>query len=215
MRVQKSIVWGIIAIAIVAILSLAVLSVRSRSAAGVRQANGLPGSPEEIGSQGHDSEDSLQDTASPSAVTVAHDDTGHTDGPTGHEGDEGQVLGSTTGQETVYAAARCAPTATVRSYRIVAINVQITLNRFLDYDPDGRMYVLEDELARVRQEEAQNRAARQDKAAPAVSIGLQGDAIQPLVLRVNQGECLRITLRNGLGRRRTGQFSLARDRVCI
>ena len=174
MKVQKSIVWGIIAIAIVAILSLAILSVRSRSAAGVRQANGLPGSPEEIGSQGHDSEDSLQDTASPSAVTVAHDDTGHADGPTGHEGDEGQVLGSTTGQETVYAAARCAPTATVRSYRIVAINVQITLNRFLDYDPDGRMYVLEDELARVRQEEAQNRAARQDKAAPAVSSACRG-----------------------------------------
>ena len=29
---------------------------------------------------------------------------------------------------------------------------------------------------------------------PAVSIGLQGDAIQPLTLRVDQGECLRIRL---------------------
>jgi manganese oxidase len=28
--------------------------------------------------------------------------------------------------------------------------------------------------------------------------GLQGDAIQPLILRVNQGECLRIALRNDL-----------------
>ena len=36
------------------------------------------------------------------------------------------------------------------------------------------------------------------KQTAAVSIGLQGDAIQPLVLRVNQGECLRITLRNEL-----------------
>ena len=29
-------------------------------------------------------------------------------------------------------------------------------------------------------------------------MGLQGDAIQPLILRVNQGECLRIHLRNGM-----------------
>ena len=31
-----------------------------------------------------------------------------------------------------------------------------------------------------------------------MTIGLQGDAIQPLTLRVNQGECLRLTLRNDL-----------------
>ncbi|MCH7497941.1 MAG: DNA internalization-related competence protein ComEC/Rec2, partial [Candidatus Marinimicrobia bacterium] len=68
----------------------------------------------------------------------------------------------------------------------------------LDYDPEGRMYALEDEVDRVRQEEAQNRAARADQADPAVSIGLQGDAIQPLTIRVNQGECLRISLRNGI-----------------
>jgi len=60
------------------------------------------------------------------------------------------------------------------------------------------MYVLEQDLQRARGEEAQNRTARQDQAEPAVSVGLQGDAIQPLTLRVNQGDCLRLTLRNGL-----------------
>ena len=48
----------------------------------------------------------------------------------------------------------------VREYDVVAIDLEITLNRYLDYDPEGRMYVLEEELERVRQEEAQNKAAR-------------------------------------------------------
>ena len=100
--------------------------------------------------------------------------------------------------ETVYAAARCPADAQVREFNAVAINVEITLNSFLDYDPIGRMYVLEDELPRVRAEETQNRAARFDRAEPAVSVGLQGDAVQPLTIRVNQGDCLRFNLRNGL-----------------
>src|SRR5207244_1669576 len=57
---------------------------------------------------------------------------------------------------------------------------------------------LAEDLDRIRAEEAQNREARTGRAEPAVSIGLQGDAIQPLTLRVNQGECLRISFRNEL-----------------
>lgn len=118
--------------------------------------------------------------------------------PSSHETSEGVTLTSDQGSETVRAGARCPSAAPVRRYRVVAINVEITLNRFLDHDPSGRMYVLEKDLSRVRQEEAQNREARAGRGEPAVSLGLQGDAIQPLVLRVNQEECLRITLRNDL-----------------
>src|SRR5207302_7511733 len=57
---------------------------------------------------------------------------------------------------------------------------------------------LEDDLPRVRWEEAQNRLARASQGEPGVSIGLQGDAIQPLTLRVNQGDCLHVSLRNHL-----------------
>ena len=117
--------------------------------------------------------------------------------PTAHEGSEGLQLGPETG-ESVYAGALCPINATVRAYSVVAINVEVSLNRYLDYDPDGRMYVLEEELARVRDEEDRNRLSRLNGTEPAVSIGLQGDAIQPLALRVNQGECLRLTLRNAL-----------------
>jgi FtsP/CotA-like multicopper oxidase with cupredoxin domain len=100
--------------------------------------------------------------------------------------------------ETVQPGPACGPSAPLRRYDVVAINVEMTLNRFLDYEPRGLMYVLEEDLPRVRAEEAQNREARAGRAEPAVTAGLHGDAIQPLTLRVNQGECLRISLRNDL-----------------
>src|SRR3954454_1224195 len=116
-----------------------------------------------------------------------------------HETDQGLVLVSNLNQETVTAGLTCPADAPVRAYSVAAITVEMTLNRFLDYDPEGRMYVLEDDLPRVRQEEAANRAARAGQGEPAVSIGQQGDAIQPLTLRMGQGECLRIAVRNALG----------------
>jgi FtsP/CotA-like multicopper oxidase with cupredoxin domain len=100
--------------------------------------------------------------------------------------------------ETVTSGPRCTRGAPIRSYDIDAINVDITLNRYLDHDPEGRMYVLSEDVERVRSEEKQNANARKGKGEPAVSLGLQGDAIQPLTLRVAQGECLRVRLRNAL-----------------
>jgi len=128
--------------------------------------------------------------------------------PSGHEKAEGLALASDQARETVRAGAQCPAAAPVRAYRVVAINLEITLNRFLDHDPNGRMYVREEELGRARQEDVQNREARAGRVEPAVSLGLQGDAIQPLVLRVNQGECLRITLRNDLAKGEPASFHL-------
>lgn len=126
------------------------------------------------------------------AQAAAHDHFG-----AGHETNDGLPLAANT-DESVTPGTACADSAPVRAFDVAAINVDITLNRYLDHDPQGRMYVLESELARVRAEEARNNAARASGSEPGVSIGLQGDAIQPLTLRVNQGDCLRITLRNAL-----------------
>ena len=121
-----------------------------------------------------------------------------TGAPSGHRGSEGALLGSTDG-ETVSGGERCQPGSPVREFHIAAVHVEITLNRFLDYDPNGLMYVLQEDLSDVRREESQNRAARAGEAEPAVSLGLQGDAIQPLILRVNQGDCLRVRPAQRLG----------------
>ena len=95
--------------------------------------------------------------------------------------------------------ARCPAQAPVRAFDISTINVEISVNRFGDFYP-GYMYALTENVAGVREEEAKNKAARESEdptfAAGAVSNGLQGDLIQPLVIRANQGDCLRVTLRN-------------------
>ena len=97
---------------------------------------------------------------------------------------------------SVSSGQRCPANAPVKDYHVSAINVEITLSRFLDYFP-GYMYVLKENVEKVRGEEAANREAREKENDPgAVSNGLQGDAIQPLVIRANQGDCLKLTLHN-------------------
>ena len=77
------------------------------------------------------------------------------------------------------------------------INIEITLNRWLDFYP-GYMYVLTEDIDKARAEETKNKEARDKEGFDpgAVSTGLQGDVIQPLVLRANQGDCVKMTLRN-------------------
>src|SRR4051794_24919308 len=80
----------------------------------------------------------------------------------------------------------CPNGATVRSYAVQAINVDMPLNRFGDHDPQGKMYVLSSNLAAVRAQERSHK----------VSIGLRSDPIQPLVIRANEGDCVEITFTN-------------------
>lgn len=93
----------------------------------------------------------------------------------------------------------CPASAPARHFDVSAINVEITLNQWLDYYP-GYMYVLTENIEHVREEEAENAAAREATGfeTGAVSNGLQTDWIQPLVIRANQGDCMKVTLRNQL-----------------
>nr|MBA3968144.1 hypothetical protein [Nitrospirales bacterium] len=85
-------------------------------------------------------------------------------------------------------------------YDISAINAEITLNQWLDYYP-GYMYVLTENIDKIREEEAKNAEAREVDGhgdPGAVANGLQDQWIQPLVIRGNQGDCVKFTLRNQL-----------------
>src|SRR4051794_2073931 len=144
--------------------------------------------------------------AAPSDEHAGHEghDVGDGDDPdhaSSHEDSAGLKLIAAPEDTPPPPGSQCRSGAPERRYDIAAIAVDITLNRFGDHDPLGRMYVLESELDRVRAEEAQNESARHTGAGAAdfaVTPGLQGDAIAPLVLRMRPGECLRITLRNAL-----------------
>ena len=80
----------------------------------------------------------------------------------------------------------CPTGASLKTYDVKAIDVDIPLNRFGDHDPDGKMYVLADQVDAVRAQEQSRK----------VSIGLGDDPIQPLVIRANQGDCVQINFTN-------------------
>jgi hypothetical protein len=78
-------------------------------------------------------------------------------------------------------------TAPHDTFDISAINITMTLNRFGVNDPNSFMYVLNSNIAAVRAQEQSGQ----------VSSGLQGnDAIQPLVLRAHEGDCVTVNLTN-------------------
>jgi len=115
-------------------------------------------------------------------------------------GGQDVLLMSQTGAEPVSTQGGQCPAGTpVRRYDVSAINVEITLNRWLDFYP-GYMYVLTENIDKVREEETRNRDARGKEGFDpgAVASGLQNNWIQPLVLRGIQGDCIKIALQNKL-----------------
>ncbi len=116
-------------------------------------------------------------------------------------GPENGLLASNSNVEPVsMKGGMCPKTAPVRNYDVSAVNVEITLNQWLDYYP-GYMYALTEDMDKIRAEEAKNAAAREKEGhndPGGVKNGIQDQWIQPLVIRGNQGDCVKITLRNKL-----------------
>ena len=115
-----------------------------------------------------------------------------------HQLGQSFLLGPSEASAKVYKGAHCPSGAPTKTYNVTAINVEITLNQWGDYYP-GYMFVLSSNVEKVRAEEEANRKAREDATEMdpgAVSNGLQGDMIQPLVLRGNQGDCVRFKVKN-------------------
>ncbi|SDI76775.1 hypothetical protein [Nonomuraea jiangxiensis] len=76
-----------------------------------------------------------------------------------------------------------------RTFDVSLINVPLFVNRFGDVVPEGRMYVLDKNIAAVRATYTQ--AADPRRAA-------QRDLIEPLTLRANQGDCVVVHFTNRL-----------------
>ncbi len=95
----------------------------------------------------------------------------------------------------------CGSTTPTRTFNVLAINIDITINRFGDHDPFGFMYVQAEKLNEVRAQEAAlkaNAAPGSNGLGARVSTGLRQDPIQPLILRARLGECVQINLTNRL-----------------
>lgn len=81
----------------------------------------------------------------------------------------------------------CLSTAPKKTFAVSLINIPIFLNRFGDVVPEGRMYILNENIATVR-------ANFRNAANPFQ----QNDLIEPLVLRANRGDCVEIAFTNRL-----------------
>ncbi|MDO4299320.1 MAG: hypothetical protein Q4C59_12740 [Lachnospiraceae bacterium] len=79
-----------------------------------------------------------------------------------------------------------------RYFDIETIQIPIVYNKYGDRDPDGLLYVLAEDSERI-QEEALRRF-RQSPPAPY-------EEVQPLVLRVNLGDTVKVRFRHHLNRR--------------
>lgn len=79
-----------------------------------------------------------------------------------------------------------------RYFTIEAIQIPIVYNKYGDYDPDGLLYVLEEDSQRIQEE-----AVRRFQQMPPQPY----EEVQPLVLRVNLGDTVKVRFRNRLDRR--------------
>lgn len=81
----------------------------------------------------------------------------------------------------------CPPGAPTKTFNVSLINIPLFLNRFGDVVPEGRMYILDENIATAR-------ASFINAANPF----RQDDVIEPLVLRANEGDCVEVSFTNRL-----------------
>lgn len=85
------------------------------------------------------------------------------------------------------------PTANcIRTFNIEAISLPIVYNKYGDHDPNGMMYVLAEDSERIKQKALENFA---------LSPPQPYKEVQPLVIRANIGDEIRINFYNRLNRR--------------
>lgn len=80
----------------------------------------------------------------------------------------------------------------VRTFHIEAIQIPIVYNKYGDYDPNGLLYVLEEDAERIKREAIQRFE---------MEIPQPYKEVQPLVIRVNLGDTVKVRFRNSLNRR--------------
>jgi hypothetical protein len=159
--------------------------------------SGLEGNQEKLDKTFMSLMDRLQDKLKEHAAPASSGGGFH-DSWSAHQLQQSYLLGPSEASNKVFKGAHCPSGAPVKSYDISAINVEVTLNQWGDYYP-GYMYVLTKNIDQVRKDEARNAKAREDELDPGtITAGLQGDIIQPLAIRGNQGDCVRFKIRNAV-----------------
>lgn len=80
----------------------------------------------------------------------------------------------------------------IRCFTIEAIQIPIVYNQYGDYDPNGLLYVLEEDSRRIQEE-----AVRRFEQVPPEPY----EEVKPLVIRVNLGDIVKVRFQSRLNRR--------------
>jgi FtsP/CotA-like multicopper oxidase with cupredoxin domain len=112
-----------------------------------------------------------------------------------HEGSEGPTLAANFAQHTAveFGKGNCPESAPTKLYDVVAIRLDMVVNRWGDHDPEAYMFALRDQIPAIRAQEA---LGPEDNYG--LSLGIGADAIQPLTIRGNPGDCIQIAFENDL-----------------
>lgn len=113
----------------------------------------------------------------------------------GHEAGEGPLLIADLGEHesSISGPRGCNGSAPLKVYDVEAIQVTMVLNRWGDRDPEAFMFALAGDVSAIRRQEAM---ADDPDSGFGLSLGMGDDAIQPLTLRANVGDCVRVRLTN-------------------
>jgi len=114
-----------------------------------------------------------------------------------HETSEGPILNADQSAHTEVAneASACTEEAAIKRYEISAIEVEMVLNRWGDRDPAAYMFALNERIPDIRSQEA---LADSEEDHYGLRLGLGDNPIQPLAIRGNLGDCVRIVFTNEL-----------------
>ncbi|HSR51678.1 MAG TPA: multicopper oxidase domain-containing protein [Acidobacteriota bacterium] len=105
----------------------------------------------------------------------------------------------------------CEADGPVKEYNVSAIDVTITLNAWGDHVESAYMYALNANIPAIRAFEQgleEDRELAEGPGVRRVSPGLRKDPIQPLVIRANLGDCLRVNFTNALNTRQRASMHI-------
>ncbi|WP_052342535.1 multicopper oxidase domain-containing protein [Bacillus sp. EB01] len=96
-----------------------------------------------------------------------------------------QTLNLSVGKTETNETNICGKGERIRHFTIEAIEINMVFNKFGDYDPDAKIYALQEEVEKIREAIAEN-------------PGKPVKEVQPLTIRANIGDCISVSFVNKL-----------------
>lgn len=86
----------------------------------------------------------------------------------------------------------------IRKFNVTVLSIPIVYDFFGDYDPNGMMYVLSSDKKKIKDKALANFNNKDEKGDP---LPVPTDEVQPLTIRANVGDTIRIKFHHNENRR--------------